>query len=181
MQRWKIGDGHLFIREGDITTLDVDCIVNAANSRLLGGGGVDGAIHRAAGLAELQAACRKIIADIGQLPPGQAVITHGFALPARHIIHTAGPIWHGGSQGEAEHLARCHRASMELAKAHGLATIAFPAISCGVYGYPVAEAARTALTVIRQGLLDGLVSEAMVVLHGPQSFQSWTEAARDVL
>jgi O-acetyl-ADP-ribose deacetylase (regulator of RNase III) len=181
MQRWNIGDGHLFIRQGDITTLDVDCIVNAANSRLLGGGGVDGAIHRAAGVAELQAACRDIIADIGSLSPGQAVITPGFALPARHIIHTAGPVWHGGSHDEAEHLARCYRASLELAKEHELAVIAFPAISCGVYGYPETEAARIALTVIRQGLLDGLVAEAWMVLHGPQSFQSWTEAARDVL
>ena len=100
MKTWKTGSGRLFIRQGDITTLEVDAIVNAANSRLAGGGGVDGAIHRAAGVDKLQKACQEIIADIGSLPPGEAVITAGFDLPAKHVIHTVGPVWHGGTSGE---------------------------------------------------------------------------------
>jgi O-acetyl-ADP-ribose deacetylase (regulator of RNase III) len=175
MQRFAIGSGHLVIREGDITTLDVDCIVNAANSSLAGGGGVDGAIHRAAGLADLQRACRAIIDEIGALPPGRAVITSGFGLAARHIIHTVGPIWRGGHAREPELLRDCYDNSL------GLACIAFPAISCGVYGYPVAEAARIALAALRRGLMDGLVTEAAMVLHGQAAYTIWTQTAHAVL
>lgn len=128
------------IINGDITRLTVDAIVNAANERLAGGGGVDGAIHAAAG-PELLAAC----APLGGCPTGAAKITPGFRLPARHVIHTVGPIWHGGERGEPELLASCYRNSIALAKSNGLATIAFPAISTGVYGYPFEPATRIAL------------------------------------
>ena len=136
--------------QGDITTLDVDAIVNAANSSLLGGGGVDGAIPRAAG-PELLAACR----TLGACPTGEARITPGFRLPARYVIHTVGPVWHGGSQGEAQLLAACYRNSLALAEAHGLDSIAFPAISCGIYGYPLDAAARIAVDELRRPRADG--------------------------
>jgi len=137
----------------DITQLDVDAIVNAANPALLGGGGVDGAIHRAAGPALLEA-CRALpqLAPGVRCPTGQARITPGFALPARHVIHTVGPVWHGGGEGEPELLASCYRESLHLARANGVARIAFPAISCGVYGYPPERAAAAAIAALRDDL-----------------------------
>src|SRR5574337_2020267 len=143
----------LKIITADITRLRVDAIVNAANPSLLGGGGVDGAIHRAAGPALLDA-CRLLpeSAPGVRCPTGEARITPGFNLPARHVIHTVGPVWHGGTQGEPLLLERCHRNALRLLREHGLHTIAFPAISCGVYGYPVAQAAAVAIAALREEL-----------------------------
>lgn len=138
----------LSLRQGDITRIGGDAIVNAANSGLMGGGGVDGAIHAAGGPAILDA-CREIVARQGRLPAGQAVITTGGNLPARYVIHTVGPVWHGGGRGEPETLAQAYRSCLVLAVEKGLATIAFPSISTGVYGYPVVKAARVALATVK--------------------------------
>ena len=131
----------------NITTLDVDAIVNAANSSLLGGGGVDGAIHRAAG-PELMHECRLL----GGCRTGEAKITKGHRLPARHVIHTVGPVWHGGDHGEADLLAACYRNSLLLAEAQGLRSVAFPCISTGIFGYPAEAAARVAVDTVRAAL-----------------------------
>jgi O-acetyl-ADP-ribose deacetylase (regulator of RNase III) len=143
----------LAVITADITTLAADAIVNAANETLLGGGGVDGAIHRAAG-PELLAACRTLpqVAPGVRCPTGEARITPGFALAAPWVIHTVGPVWHGGTRGEAALLENCHRNALRLARGHGLRRIAFPAISCGVYGYPASLAAAVALRTLREAL-----------------------------
>jgi O-acetyl-ADP-ribose deacetylase (regulator of RNase III) len=139
---------------GDLTRESTDAIVNAANSSLLGGGGVDGAIHRAGGAAILEE-CRRIRAARGPLPAGESVITGGGNLPCRHVIHTVGPVWQGGDAGEPETLARCYRSSLDLAAGNGVRSIAFPSISTGAYGYPVDDAAAVATGAVRAVLERG--------------------------
>ena len=157
--------------EGDITKLDVDAIVNAANSSLLGGGGVDGAIHYAAG-PQLVEECAKL----GGCPTGEAKLTKGYRLPARHVIHTVGPIWRGGNNGEPEKLANCYRNSMQIAADNGFATIAFPAISTGVYGYPLQEAAQIAINQVIECLNEmPSIKKVIFVLFGRKNFDIYTD------
>jgi O-acetyl-ADP-ribose deacetylase (regulator of RNase III) len=159
------------IVRGDITKLDVDAIVNAANTSLLGGGGVDGAIHRAAG-PELLAECR----TLGGCRPGEAKITRGYRLPARFVIHTVGPIWRGGKHGEPETLASCYRNSLQLAVENGIKTIAFPAISCGVFGYPIPDAARIAVTTTRNFLATmDQIDTVIFVLWDENNYDAYRE------
>ncbi len=160
------------IVQGDITKLTVDAIVNAANSSLLGGGGVDGAIHRAAG-PELLEACR----ELGGCPTGEARITPGFRLPARWVIHTVGPVWHGGERGEPELLRACYDHSLQLASTQGLQTIAFPAISTGVYGYPIEAAARIALTAMHDAERE--FHELIACCFNPQDTEVYRALCRD--
>jgi O-acetyl-ADP-ribose deacetylase (regulator of RNase III) len=147
------GMSGITVEQGDITRLQVDAIVNAANEWMLGGGGVDGAIHRAAG-PELLAACRAVpeVRPGVRCPTGEARITPGFKLPAKHVIHTVGPVWHGGSANEEALLASCYRASLALAAEHAIGSIAFPAISCGVYRFPTERACAIAVRAVREHL-----------------------------
>jgi O-acetyl-ADP-ribose deacetylase (regulator of RNase III) len=154
---------------GDITKLEVDAIVNAANTTLLGGGGVDGAIHRAAG-PELRGECR----TLGGCKAGEAKITRGYRLPARFVIHTVGPIWHGGTHAEPETLANCYRNSLQVAVENGIKTIAFPAISCGAYGYPIPEAAKIALKTTREFLAStNQIDKVIFVLLGEEVYEAY--------
>jgi O-acetyl-ADP-ribose deacetylase (regulator of RNase III) len=163
---------HLAIVQDDITRQAVDAIVNAANESLLGGGGVDGAIHRAAG-PELLAECR----TLGGCPTGQAKITRGYQLPAKHVIHTVGPVWHGGGKGEEEKLAQCYRSCFDLVEKHGLKSIAFPSISTGAYRFPVDKAARIALAEIQKALERlPLVEKVTVVCFDAGTYAAYHEA-----
>jgi O-acetyl-ADP-ribose deacetylase (regulator of RNase III) len=169
--RKQIHNATVELVQGDLTVQAVDAIVNAANSRLIPGGGVDGAIHRAAGL-KLAVACLAI----GGCPPGEARLTPGFRLPARHVIHTVGPIYRGDGQ-DAIVLAAAHRSSLELAAAHGFQSIAFPAISTGVYGYPVEEAAPVALAAVRDFLAaDTTIKLVRFVLWDSRTFAAFRSA-----
>jgi len=155
--------------QGDITKLNVDAIVNAANSTLLGGGGVDGAIHRAAG-PELLDECRKL----GGCATGEARITRGYRLPARHVIHTVGPVWHGGRQGEDELLASCYRNSLKLAELNGVKSIAFPSISTGAYHFPVERASRIAVKSVREYLKETRrIERAIFVCYTKDDFVTY--------
>ena len=166
--------------EGDITMQATDAIVNAANSGLMGGGGVDGAIHRAGGPAILEE-CRKIRDKIGRLPAGKAVITTGGRLKAKHVIHTVGPVWHGGTSGEAELLASAYRESLKLAVENGLKSISFPAISTGAYGYPIKPATKIALqTVIDFVSKDESLEEVAFVLFDSATHRAYVETLKEI-
>ncbi len=165
-------DNRIEIILGDLTKLDVDAIVNAANTTLLGGGGVDGAIHRAAG-PELLAECR----TLNGCQPGEAKITRGYRLPARFVIHTVGPIWRGGKHGEPEILANCYRNSLQLAVENGIKTIAFPAISCGAYGYPIQEAAQIAAKNTRDFLVaENKIDKVIFVLWDENIYNAYRQS-----
>lgn len=165
-------DDRIEVFSGDITKLEVDAIVNAANDRLAPGGGVCGAIHRAAG-TDLARAC----AAIGHCPTGEARITGGYELPASHVIHAVGPVWHGGQEGERQLLAGCYRNSLELAKEAGLKSIAFPAISTGVYGYPLEQATRVAVETVNAWLAQDQTMERVVFcVFGDAAERAYREA-----
>jgi O-acetyl-ADP-ribose deacetylase (regulator of RNase III) len=167
----KNTDRQIEIVRGDITKLNVDAIVNAANTTLLGGGGVDGAIHRSAG-TELLAECR----TLGGCRPGEAKITRGYRLPARFVIHTVGPVWRGGKQREAETLANCYQSSLQLAVENGIKTIAFPAISCGAYGYPIPDAAQIAVKTTRDFLAtEDKIDKVTFVLWGEDIYDAYRQ------
>lgn len=171
-----IGRSKLRLTQGDITEQDTDAIVNAANSGLMGGGGVDGAIHRAGGPAILEE-CKRIVAERGRLPPGQAVITTAGRLKAKYVIHTVGPIWRGGRAGEAETLASAYRESLKLAIERCIGTISFPSISTGAYGYPLAEAAAVALSTVADSLShDTPIREVVFVLYDRRTFDAYRQA-----
>lgn len=161
----------------DITKETTEAIVNAANSSLLGGGGVDGAIHRAGGPAILEE-CRRIVAEIGRLPAGRAALTTGGRLPAKYVVHTVGPIYSGGKRGEKETLASCYRESIRIADEHGIRSLAFPAISTGAYGYPVDEAAAIALPATATALgKSSHVTHVRFVMFDIQTLRTYTEVA----
>lgn len=174
MSHWR---DRIELLEGDITRCEVDVIVNAANSSLLGGGGVDGAVHRAAG-PELLAECR----SLGGCPIGQAKITQGYDLPAKYVIHTVGPVYHGGTKGEPELLAGCYRESLKLAGEHQCRSIAFPAISCGVYGYPMANAAGIACRTVRDYLQKNELPENVIfVLFGRAALEAYRQVLDGII
>ena len=181
-REFLINQARLSIIQGDITRQATDAIVNAANPGLMGGGGVDGAIHRAGGPAILEE-CKQIVARQGRLPTGKAVITTGEKLAARHVIHTVGPVWQGGNKGEAELLASAYRESLKLAAEHNLGSISFPSISTGAYGYPLAEAARVATGAVVSFLREQVTSlkEVVFVLFDFRTYEAYASALGEVV
>lgn len=177
----NINQAKLVIIQGDITRQATEAIVNAANSSLMGGGGVDGAIHRAGGSTILEE-CRQIVSRQGRLPAGKAVITSGGNLTARFVIHTVGPVWRGGNQGEPELLASAYRESLRVAAANNLGSISFPSVSTGVYGYPVAAAARVALGTVASFLQERPTSikEVVFVLFDPVTFEKYLSVLGEI-
>lgn len=177
----KIKAARLSIVQGDITRQATDAIVNAANSSLMGGGGVDGAIHRAGGPAILEE-CKKIVARQGRLPTGKAVITTGGNLESKYVIHTVGPVWHGGKGGEPELLASAYRESLKLAAERKLTGISFPSISTGAYGYPVDEAAKVAMNTAASFLkeTDSAIREVVFVLYDSSAYQAYGSALKEL-
>ncbi len=173
----KIKQARLSLVQGDITLQHTDAIVNAANSSLMGGGGVDGAIHRAGGPQILEE-CKQIVARQGRLPAGKAVITTGGNLPAKHVIHTVGPVWYGGTRSEAETLASAYRESLRLAEKNHLQSVSFPSISTGVYGYPVEKAAEAAIQTVITFLKEEAVSikEVIFVLFDTRTYEAYQKA-----
>ena len=176
-----IKHARISVTQGDITAQPTDAIVNAANSSLMGGGGVDGAIHRVGGTAILED-CKQIVARHGRLPTGKAVITTGGNLPAKYVIHTVGPIWHGGSQNEADLLAGAYRESLKCASENGLSGISFPSISTGAYGYPVPEASRVAIGTVVSFLREETTSlkEVVFVLFDARTYEAYASALGEV-
>lgn len=180
---FQIGKAKLKLVQGDITDMDTDAIVNAANPSLMGGGGVDGAIHRKGGPKILEE-CKRIRETewIDGLPTGKAVITTGGNLKAKYVIHTVGPVWHGGKTGEAKLLAEAYRNSLELAVSKGLKTIAFPSISTGAYGYPIEKACKIALSTVKDFLEEkDKIDEVILVLFSNRDYEVYEKTAREIL
>lgn len=176
-----INESVLSIIQGDITLQTTDAIVNAANSGLMGGGGVDGAIHRAGGPAILEQ-CKEIVARQGRLPTGQAVITTAGNMKTKHVIHTVGPVWHGGTKGEPELLASAYRESLKLAAENDLASISFPSISTGVYGYPVDKASRIALKTVASFLSESTsIKDVAFVLFDNRTYEAYADTLWDIM
>ena len=175
MTERRVGRTLLRLVQGDITAQQTDAIVNAANPSLMGGGGVDGAIHRAGG-PTIKEECKVIIARIGRLPTGEAVITSAGRMPAKHVVHTVGPIWHGGTANEDELLAAAYRNSLKVAVEHGCRTVAFPSISTGAYGFPVARAAKIALSTLIEAIPGHDLDAVYVVLFTPTGLQVYSSA-----
>ncbi len=177
---YHINQASLVITQGDITRQATDAIVNAANSGLMGGGGVDGAIHRAGGPAILEE-CKQIVARQGRLPTGQAVITTAGNMPSKYVIHTVGPIWRGGGRGEPELLASAYRESLKLAAANNLASVSFPSISTGAYGYPLDEAAHIAVGEVVKFLdKPGSIKEVVFVLFNAEAYDAYAAALKEI-
>jgi O-acetyl-ADP-ribose deacetylase (regulator of RNase III) len=174
-----IGTTRVVALRGDITEQDTEAIVNAANSSLMGGGGVDGAIHRAGGPA-IHEECKKIAAAMGRLPAGEAVITSGGNLKTRYVIHTVGPVWHGGTKNEPRTLANAYRNSLELARAKGIRSISFPSISTGAYGYPVEEAAELAVKTVAKYVAKNPFDEVRFVLFSESDYRTYSSLLADL-
>jgi O-acetyl-ADP-ribose deacetylase (regulator of RNase III) len=182
-KEFQAGKAKIFLVQGDITEQDTDAIVNAANSTLMGGGGVDGAIHRKGGSKILEE-CKRVRATewTAGLPTGKAVITSGGNLKARYVIHTVGPVWHGGASGEPELLAEAYRNSLKLAVSKALKTIAFPSISTGAYGYPIEKASRIALATVKEFLeKEDKLDRVMFILFTGHDLEIYKEAAKEIL